>query len=145
MIRLVKVNESNYKDCLKLKVFDNQTKFVSNVAVSLANAYVYYEIVKPYAIYDNDQMIGFILLRYNEEYRNYFIWQFLIDEKHQSKGYGTQALNVAIDLMKSDSRCSEIVTTYKLGNERIKKIYEKLGFIQLGEIQDDEVDMVLRF
>jgi diamine N-acetyltransferase len=143
MVRLEKITEGNYKECLELKVADNQTSFVSSNMKSLATAYVYYNRVTPFAIYDDELMVGFMLLRFNEECNNYFIWQLMIDERYQFKGYGKQAMVLAIEWMKKDERCHEIVTTYIEGNDQAKKLYTQLGFQQMNEIEDCEIDMVL--
>lgn len=145
MILLEKITKENYRACLNLKVSEDQKYFVSSTTDSLAKAYVFYDIVTPFAIYNDDEMVGFMMLRLNEEFNNYFIWQFMIDEKHQGKGYGTQAMNTAIEWMKKDQRCHEIVLTYMEGNEQAKKLYTGLGFEQMSETLDGEIDMVLHF
>lgn len=145
MIRLKKITEDNYEICLKLKVAEDQAHFVSSNTLSLAKAFVYYDIVTPFAIYEDNMMVGFMMLRFNEEYSNYFIWQFMIDEKYQSKGYGKKAMKQAIEWMKNDKRCREIVLTFIKGNEHAKELYTKLGFEQLGEELEKEVNMVLHF
>jgi diamine N-acetyltransferase len=142
MVRLEKITEDNYRECLDLKVAEHQTSFVSSNMKSLAKAYVYYNRVASFAIYDDELMVGFMLLRFNEEYNNYFIWQLMIDERHQSKGYGKQAMLLAIEWMKKDERCHEIVTTYIEGNDQAKKLYTQLGFQRMNEIEDGEIDMV---
>lgn len=52
MVRLKKVTKYNYQDCLALKVSKDQTHLVSPNMLSLAKAYVFYDIVTPLAIYD---------------------------------------------------------------------------------------------
>lgn len=143
MVRLERLTPDNYRECLDLKVAEEQKNFVSPNVLSLAKAYVFYERVTPFAIYDNSLMIGFIMLRFNKEYNSYFIWQFMIDERYQSKGYGSKALGFAIDWMKKESSCREIVTTYIVGNEKVRQLYIKHGFMQKGEIEDGEINMVL--
>jgi len=145
VVRLEKITSENYTECLNLKVAEDQKEFVSSNTLSLAKAYVFKDIVSPYAIYNDDIMVGFIMLRYNEGYNSYFIWQVMIDEKYQSKGYGKQALNLAIEWMKKDERCHEIITTYKKGNQCAADLYTKLGFENMEDFGDDEMDMVLRF
>ncbi|WP_058300485.1 GNAT family N-acetyltransferase [Gorillibacterium timonense] len=143
MVRLEKITRDNYRECLDLKVKEDQHNFVSPNVLSLAKAYVYYDKVMPFAIYADHLMVGFIMLRFNEEYNHYFIWQFMIDERYQSKGYGSKALGLAIEWVKKESDCSEIVTTYIVGNENVRELYLKHGFQQMGEMADDEIDMVL--
>ena len=141
--RLKRITPDNYRECLDLKVAEDQKKFISPNVLSLAKAYLYYDSVTPFAIYDESLMVGFIMLRFNKEYNNYFIWQFMIDERYQSKGVGSKALGLAIDWMKKDIRCSEIVTTYIVGNEKVRKLYIKHGLQQIGEIEDGEINMAL--
>lgn len=69
----------------------------------------------------------------------------MIDERYQSNGYGKLALSLAIEWMKKDKRCHEIVTTYIDGNEHVKNLYTNLGFQQMVESEHGEIDMVLHF
>jgi RimJ/RimL family protein N-acetyltransferase len=54
-------------------------------------------------------------------------------------------MKLAIEWMKQDKRCHEIVTTYIAGNEQVKKLYTQLDFEQMSEVVDGEIDMVLHF
>ncbi|MCM1988920.1 GNAT family N-acetyltransferase [Oceanirhabdus seepicola] len=144
MVWLEKVTADNYRECLKLKVAEDQEHFVTSNDISLARAVASYDKVTPFAIYNDDIMVGFIMLRFNEGYNNYLIWQLMIDERYQSKGYGKQAMKLAIEWMKNEDRCYEIVLTCKDGNHLAEKMYTKLGFEKMSEVVDGEVDMVLR-
>jgi len=53
-------------------------------------------------------------------------------------------MKLAIEWMKKDERCHEIVTTYKKGNKWAEKLYTKLGFVNMEDFGDDELEMVLR-
>lgn len=63
MIKLEKITADNLEDVLKLKVSKNQENFVSTTAYSLAQAYVYQENAYPFAIYADDTLVGFIILK----------------------------------------------------------------------------------
>ena len=145
MVRLEKITAENFKECLNLKVAEEQKDFVSSNTLSLAKAYIFNDIVKPFAIYNDDTMVGFIMMRFTEEHNYYFIWQLMIDEKYQGKGYGKEAIKLAIEWMKKDERCHQIVTTYKKGNQCAEALYTKLGFENMEDFGDDEMDMVLRW
>ncbi|MDO5795281.1 MAG: hypothetical protein Q4Q00_13985 [Turicibacter sp.] len=58
MIRLVSIDSTNFKECLALKVGENQQSFVCSNSDSLARAYVYYDLAYPFAIYEEKVMIG---------------------------------------------------------------------------------------
>lgn len=94
MIELRTINENNYTDCLNLKASVANTNFVDSVAYSLAEAWVHYKDTKPFAIYADETMIGFVSMYVGEE--NYQIINFLIDDAYQKKGYGTAAAKLCI-------------------------------------------------
>ena len=92
MIKLREITSNNLEDVLKLEVSKNQENFVSNTAHSLAQAYVYRENAYPFAIYADNTLVGFIMFGFYELRNQYTLWKFLIDKKHQNKGYGKLAL-----------------------------------------------------
>ena len=97
MIELRTINENNYTDCLNLKASVANENFVDSVAYSLAEAWVHYKDTKPFAIYADETMIGFVSMYVGEE--NYQIINFLIDDAYQKKGYGTAAAKLCIDFL----------------------------------------------
>lgn len=85
-IRLV--TKDNLDEVLALKVEEDQRGFVSTTAESLAQAYVYGDTAFPFAIYHGEDVVGFIMMGYYKAKDYYTLWKFLIDKKHQGKGYG---------------------------------------------------------
>ncbi len=145
-MQLKRITKDNFEVCLSLSVKPEQQSFVCSNAESLARAYAYYNRVTPLGIYVDDEMIGFILLRYHAAHQTYFLWEFMIDQKHQDKGYGKQALTLVVEWVKRDERTKGIVTTYKMGNEKAKHLYETFGFKHLSEVSAQrEVDLILNF
>ncbi|WKL03423.1 GNAT family N-acetyltransferase [Paenibacillus amylolyticus] len=64
---------------------------------------------KPYGIFAEDQMVGFILFDneiYNDGY--YWILRFMMDEKYQGKGYGKLAIQEVIRMLQDRSDCQQI-------------------------------------
>ncbi len=64
-VQLKVVTRDNWEDALKLQVKEDQRKFVPAVAVSLAKVYIKpdgdnVEYI-PFAIYDGDLMVGFVM------------------------------------------------------------------------------------
>jgi diamine N-acetyltransferase len=144
MITLRDVSKDNYKALLLLEVSVEQEKYVSSISKSLASAYVYRDCIYPFAIYNGEELIGFIMTRYNQEYNNHFIWQFMIDKKYQKKGYGTKAIVELIDWIISHFDCPNIITTVIEGNMYVEQMYKKLGFKQMGELENGETDFILK-
>ena len=60
MITLRAIDEDNYKQCFDLKAPVEKEAFVDSVTYSLAEAWVYGPDIKPFAIYDDETMVGFV-------------------------------------------------------------------------------------
>ncbi len=102
------------------------------------------DTVKAFDIYDNDELIGFVLV-YEFEKNKYFLWEYAIDIKYQNQGKGTQALIDFINYMKENFAAKEFTTTYIFGNDVAKRVYEKIGFIETDVVDEPdchEVNMI---
>jgi len=101
--------------------------------------------VVAFDIYNKGIVIGFAMLKEFDKSK-FFLWDFAIDLNYQGKGLGTKALQELFEYMKYNYNCSIITTTYKIGNDCAKHVYEKIGFIQTDVVDEDdvhEVNMVL--
>lgn len=92
MIELQKITDDNFEECIKLEPKEEQKNYVASNICSLAEAYVALTnnecIPMPYAIYNNDIMVGFIMLSYNEAAMNndenaYWVCRLMIDKSYQ--------------------------------------------------------------
>ncbi|MBQ7307825.1 MAG: GNAT family N-acetyltransferase [Clostridia bacterium] len=138
------ITKDNYKQCLNLSVHKNQINFVGSNASSLAKAYVFKDETKPFSIYDNDNMIGFLLMRFNFDIDNCFLWEFMIDKNYQSQGYGKKSLILFIDWVKNNTSFKTITTTCKLDNIIAKNLYTDLGFKYLSScLEFNEENLIL--
>ncbi|GIN84869.1 GCN5 family N-acetyltransferase [Heyndrickxia sporothermodurans] len=138
------VTRDNWEAALALKVKEEQSDYVPSVAVSLAKVFIKPdgENVEylPFAIFDQDQMVGFIMHAYDDNTSNmYWINGFLIDESHQKKGYGKQAMLEMIHwITMKFPQCKEIRLTVHKANRVARKLYEALEFVATGEIYGEE-------
>ena len=143
MISLERVNEQNYQHVFALELADNQKCFVSSNMKSLAQAWIYYDRARPYAIRNDNDIIGFIMFDYTPSEKKAEIWRFMIGKDFQGKGYGTEALSSAIRLLANENLFSTIQINYVKGNFPAKHLYEKLGFQETGEMEENEIVMKL--
>jgi diamine N-acetyltransferase len=145
VLTLKKVDESNFIECFNLNLGSGQDKFVSHPVRSLAQAYVYYNQCTPFAIYKDGIVIGYVMVIYDYDEETYNIWHMMIDEKYQGKGYGTEAVKLCIEYIKSKpfGQSNEIILTCNMDNSHGIHVYEKLGFKDTGERDDDEIIMKL--
>ncbi|EJS68952.1 GNAT family N-acetyltransferase [Bacillus cereus] len=143
-VHLKVVTRENWEDALKVQVKEEQSKFVPTVAVSLAKVYIKPDgenvEYMPFAIYDGDLMVGFIMHAFIKETSDmYWINGFIIDQKQQGRGYGKAALQEIVHLIKNKfMACKEIRLTVHKDNISAKKLYESYGFQPLGHDYDGE-------
>lgn len=144
-LTLRKVNESNFIECFNLNLGYGQDKFVSHPIRSLAQAYVYYNQCTPFAIYKDNTIIGYVMVIYDYDEETYNIWHMMIDEKYQGQGYGTEAVKLCIDYIQTKpfGKSNYIVLTCNMNNSHAIHVYEKLGFKDTGERDEDEIIMKL--
>ena len=72
-----------------------------------------------------------------------YIWRFMIDFKHQSKGYGEQVMRLIIDRAKSMPAINTVSLSYVQRDGNAKPFYERMGFRETGKVTDGEMEMVL--
>ncbi|WP_081105667.1 GNAT family N-acetyltransferase [Heyndrickxia coagulans] len=70
-------------------------------------------------------------------------WQGLLGSAYQGKGYGKEALNKAIEFLKQENLFDYIQINYVEENLVAKKLYQKVGFSETGEMEGTEVVMRL--
>ena len=142
-LSLKRIEESNFVECFNLKLAEGQEGFVSHPIRSLAQAYVYYNQCTPFGIYKGDTMVGYVMVIYDYDEENYNIWHMMIDEKYQGKGYGTIAVGLCIDYIKTKpfGQSNDVILTCNIDNHHAIHIYNQIGFNYTGEHDEDEIVM----
>ena len=153
MINLQPINQDNGYDILRLKA--DPTYVAANVD-SMAEAYLYHmskgHFPLVWGIYNDATPVGFAMVDYCEQsagdtidnqFQNYYyLWRFMIDENHQRKGYGLDAIKLIIEQVKTmpmgESNALYTSVDPRAGNPI--PFYEKLGFEKTGEVYPPEDD-----
>ncbi len=144
MIRLKPVDENNFEEVIKLKVSEEQQSFVATNVFSIAESKVLPECI-PLAIYDEEELVGFAMYAMDRDDKEYWIYRLMIDEKHQSKGYGRAAMEALIKRISTDKEHHIIYISFEPENERAKALYESLGFVPDGRMIEDEIIYKLNY
>ncbi len=159
MLRLEKIHGQNVWDILRLKVAENQRHFVSSNDRSIIEAYTTIAgngYAFPFGIYDDDTPVGFLMIGFGtDDYwddappvatDNYNLWRLMIDEKYQNKGYGREAVKLALDFINTlpCGRAEYCWLSYEPENEVARRLYHSFGFEETGEKDCDELIAVLK-
>jgi len=142
IVTLQEITQETLRPILQLEVRKDQTHFVADNAVSIAEAH-FSENAWFRAIYANETPVGFIMLYVDEKKPEYFLWRFMIDKDHQGKGYGYRALEQVIEFVRTLPDASQIFTSYVPGEGSPGPFYQRLGFIETGAVLDSEIVMRL--
>ena len=144
MINFRKITEDNFDAIIKMKRPEGEN-FVASNAVSLAQAWLYRDDndVFPFAIYDDDTIVGFMLLEEDMEDERLDLWRIMLPPQHEGKGYGTAAVELMIRYAKESGRYKRIGLLCGPENHNARHIYDKLGFQPTGEICFGDVEMRL--
>ncbi|GIP18075.1 spermidine acetyltransferase [Paenibacillus montaniterrae] len=132
MIKLEKIDQSNWEACIRLKPRKEQEQYIASNLYSIAEVQFLHGFeVK--AIYLENDMIGFAMYGIDQDDGNYWIYRFMIDAQFQGRGYGYLAMLQIIDeISKRADRSSVLRLGYNPNNEQAKKMYAKLGFQEEG-------------
>lgn len=141
MVELRTINEDNYRQCFSLQVSVENEAFVDSVTYSLAEAWVFYKDTRPFAIYENDRMIGFVSMYVGEE--NHQIINFLIDDAFRNRGLGTKAAKVCVRYLQKEYNAGRISVPVELNNTAAQRFWRKLGFHASNHIEDGYIFMRL--
>ena len=145
MVELRKITEENFIDAFNLKLAPGQESFVSHPIRSLAQAYVYRDQCQPFGIYMDGKMFGYVMVIYDYDVPEYDIWHMMIDGSQQGLGYGSAALELVIDHIKTKpfGSSNRVALTCNKNNPVARKLYESKGFSATGIEDDDEIELVL--
>jgi diamine N-acetyltransferase len=138
-VRLVELTARNWRACADLQVQASQEAFTRSALYSIAEAQFYPNTTTRGLATPEGELVGFALYGWDEDAGCWWIYRFLIDRRHQGKGYGRSGLKLVIDDLASRPDCSVIGLRYHHANVAAQKLYESFGFGQLHTDGDQVV------
>ena len=147
-VALREITSENRDKVVGLRVAPAQKRFVGTVADALAAAE---EIPEgnawPRAVYVDDAPVGFVMLSWNVVPQPpriigpWFLWKLFVDERHQGRGYGRQAVSLVAEIAREQG-ASELFTSCVGGERSPEPFYRELGFVPTGE-EDEKGERIL--
>lgn len=151
MIELRRITEENFEKCISLSLKEEQSKYIASNAYSLSQAYAIQNdginFPMPYAVYKNNEMIGFIMAEYqpidssdpDDDEDIYYLSRLMIDKRYQGNGYGKEAMNKMVELVKTYpfGKAEAFILCVSKENETAYALYKSIGFTDTGNIDDD--------
>lgn len=159
MLRLEKVTGKNVWSILKLRVSEDQESFVAPNDISIIEAYTAITgngYAFPFGIYEGETPVGFLMIGFDADdcwedapsiaRGNYNLWRLMIDKNYQNKGYGKEAVRLALEFIKTFpcGKADFCWLSYEPENEIASRLYHSFGFAETGEMDGDEIIAVLK-
>jgi len=140
--RLEPVTLENVRAACKLRLEPDQEDLVAPVAWSLADAYTVPDIAWPRLIYDDGQLVGFLMAAFApahfDQLFHSYLWRLNIGAGHQGKGYGRFAVeSVCQEALRRGQR--RLTVSYHRVQHGPEGFYQRLGFHPTGEYNEGEV------
>ena len=142
MLKLIEVNEENWTGVARLSVNEDQKEFLDSAVGILARGYAYRACrARVIGIEKDGVIVGVALVKdLDEEPACYDLQQFMIDRRYQGKGYGTEALRMILADLKKERKYDCVEVCVKKTAAAALCVYEKVGFVDTGYIDDDAPD-----
>ena len=137
-VSLRPVDRDNWRGIANLKVSEDQREFVAEPCYYLALC-SYGKDWRPLAICLDEQVIGFMMWAIDPADGSCWLGGILIDQGMQRRGYGRQAVQAAITMLKGEFGHRDFALSYQPANHVAKHLYIKLGFIEMDEWEGDEI------
>lgn len=159
MLSLQRIDGRNVWDILKLKVSKEQQSYVAGNDVSLIEAYISKTEngqIFPFGIYKDDVPVGFLMIGFGTDsswddapaiaQNNYDLRRLMIDITYQGRGYGKEALNLALEFIHTFpcGKAEYCWLSYEPENKVARDLYRSFGFVETGEKDGEELIAVLK-
>lgn len=156
-MELKPVDSSNLWEIVGLKVAREQEGFVASNTTSILEAYAAKAsggVAMPFGLYEDGVAVGFVMIGFGCEdwpdapeiaHGTYSLWRFMIDQRYQGRGYGREALKLALAFIRTfpSGRAERCWLSYEPENEAARRLYRSFGFRETGERDGDELIAVL--
>jgi diamine N-acetyltransferase len=149
-VSLREITAANRADVEALAVTAGQADYVAGVAESLVEAAQTPDACPWYrAVYADETPVGFVMISdgitvVNPDYLGpYFLWRLLIDQRHQGRGYGSAALDLVVDYLRTRDDARVLVTSVVQGPASPIDFYLRQGFRATGDVHQGEVVLEL--
>jgi diamine N-acetyltransferase len=141
VVELREVTAETVRAVTNLRVASDQEGYVAPNAVSIAQAH--FEPKAWFrAVAAGDELVGFALVYRDPGAGEFYLWRFMIDARHQGRGYGRRAMQLLIEEARRDG-VEQLLLSVVPGDGSARDFYARLGFEETGKVHEGEIEMRL--
>jgi diamine N-acetyltransferase len=142
-VTLREVTRETVWQVMTLEVAEDQGHLVAPNSMSIAEAY--FEPKAWFrAIYADEEPVGFLMLYDDADTPKYYLWRMMVAAEHQRKGYGRRAMELLLDYIRGRPGATVVTVGSIPGAGSPQAFYERLGFVNTGEVRGGENILQLR-
>ena len=132
-------------ECVRLTLDENQQgNLASNIGTIAESKFEEHHRLR--AIYLDDRMVGLLAYAHEDDAPDedlFWIFRLMVDKNYQRQGIGLAAMQLAIAEI-AELAASRIRTMHKPTNLAAASLYRKLGFREIGFLDDGDVLLEMR-
>lgn len=137
LITLEPVTADNWRACAALTVHPDQREFVNAVTYYLCLCH-YGDTWQPLAAVRDGEVVGFCMWGIDDD-RSRWIGGVVVDAARQRTGIGKAMIGALVERLAADPDCPNVALSYQPENKAARALYASLGFVETGELEDDEI------
>lgn len=132
------VGADSWRACAALESEETQQRFVAPVSYYLALCAYGESPWRPMAVRSGDEIVGFVMWGIDPSDQSFWIGGLVIDRRHQRRGYGRAVVAQLLDRAAAHGH-QQVALSYDPRNNPARSLYASLGFLETGEVADDEI------
>lgn len=141
---LKEVTAENWQQVIALRMPQIHRDLVPSNSYSLAESKFVSDRI-PLAVYDDETLIGLVVVSYSESIGRGWIHRFMIDHHFINKGYSRKTIKMVIRRMRRLPGCQMIGVDYRPKNTILEQFYDGLHFQKTDQTTDaGDVIAILR-
>ena len=115
-----------------VRVKPEQRRFTRNAFITYLQTR--HPAVTTYAIYLQEQLVGFVMLIHAENPTQWIIDRLTIDRDHQRQSVGYAVADQLIDMIHDFENSEMVIARYRPENDAARNLFNKLGFNEREEM-----------
>lgn len=135
-VRLVEIGRDNWRDVAAVTPRPDQREFVADPTYYLCLSH-YGGEWNCLAIEFDGRIVGHVM--WGIENDEGWIGGLVIDAAHQRRGIGTAAVEAVSQLLAAIDGIQQLALSYEPENTTARRLYARLGFVETGEMEGDEL------
>jgi diamine N-acetyltransferase len=137
-VTLCPVTADNWRAVADVAPRDDQRAYVAALGARYLLLSTYEDVWHSLAVCADEQVVGHIMWGRDDD-GSCWIGGMLIDAAEQGRGVGRAAVQVLASWLAEQDGCRAVRLSYHPGNVAARQLYESVGFVPTGLVEDGEI------